>query len=103
MSGWRRGIGWYRPRGTHGSAVGNTTDVVVRTLRGGQCAWAVVHLIPLVALVILVGLLPHVASAGIFGVPTNLDAAGAPTATSEDPPGFFLLTGTSDTDRKSVV
>jgi hypothetical protein len=35
------------------------------------------------------------AGAGIFGVPTNLDAAGAPTASSVTPPGWFLLTGTT--------
>jgi hypothetical protein len=35
---------------------------------------------------------------GIFGVPTNLDAAGAPTAASANPPGWFVMSGTASSN-----
>lgn len=39
------------------------------------------------------------AAAGIFGVPTNLDATtGATTASSQNPPGWFILDGTDSGD-----
>ncbi len=53
------------------------------------------------------------ADAGIFGVPTNLNAAGQVctavgtpagcTAVSADPPGFFILTGTGDNANGDTV
>jgi hypothetical protein len=38
---------------------------------------------------------PTAGLAGLFGVPTNLNAAGQTTASSVDPPGSFTLTGTA--------
>jgi hypothetical protein len=36
------------------------------------------------------------AAAGLYGVPTNLSASGALTASSDNPPGWFILTGTDE-------
>ena len=48
----------------------------------------------LLLIVLLACSAPAAAPAGLFGVPTNLDAAGQTTASSVNPPGWFTLFGT---------
>jgi len=56
------------------------------------------HRLLLTGLLTAACLWPALAPAGIFGIPTNLDTSGAPTASSVDPPGWFILTGTDASD-----